>query len=281
MDSPTTEPAANALHLAGTYRRDLKASMARVWENVFDWEHLPSLHDATFAKVELIDSHPKGNRLRLISQPGDPAKAQVIELEADVDGGRYVVTTREGVGVGSQIRTRLTPLGPHSTRVEVEFHIPEARPDRLAKIGARYEQTYGRLWDEDEEMMRVREAALARRRERRAARSAPLLDIGEETDVRGRLPLMVEFAGERIRIIALDGALVAHAADCPHWLGPLDDAPVVDGCIRCPWHGYSFDVRSGLSADGRGLKLATPPQVRIEHERVTLYAAQPADHAPH
>lgn len=49
---------------------------------------------------------------------------------------------------------------------------------------------------------------------------------------------MVTFAGARFRIVELDGALVANAATCPHWSGPLDEAPVLDGCVRCPWHGY-------------------------------------------
>jgi nitrite reductase/ring-hydroxylating ferredoxin subunit len=33
---------------------------------------------------------------------------------------------------------------------------------------------------------------------------------------------------------------------CPHFGGPLDDAPVDDrGIVTCPWHGYRFDVRTG------------------------------------
>ena len=77
-----------------------------------------------------------------------------------------------------------------------------------------------------------------------------------------------------ILTLALTHVLMAYAATCPHWLGPLDATPVVDGCVRCPWHGYRFDVRSGGSADGRGLRLATPPRVLIEEGQVEL---RPAD----
>ena len=73
---------------------------------------------------------------------------------------------------------------------------------------------------------------------------------------------MAELAGERIRVVELGGELVAHATRCPHWLGPLEDAPLEDGCVSCPWHGYRFDVRTGRSADGRRLRLA--PAARIE-----------------
>jgi nitrite reductase/ring-hydroxylating ferredoxin subunit len=53
-----------------------------------------------------------------------------------------------------------------------------------------------------------------------------------------------------------DGALVAHGTICPHWLGPLEDAVPQNGRLRCPWHGYLFDVRTGTSVDGRGYRLA-------------------------
>ena len=59
-----------------------------------------------------------------------------------------------------------------------------------------------------------------------------------------------------------------------HWLGPLEDAAVHDGCITCPWHGYRFDVRTGASADGRGLRLGAAPRVAIERGRVVLRPAE-------
>ncbi len=264
--------AASPLAQAGVYRRDVKASLARVWENVFDWEHLPSLHARDFAACTLIDRGGWGWRVRLVNQPSDETKAQLLEMRADKPANQYVVTTLEGPGAGTQIRTRLTPHAAQHTGVEVTFHVPEQRPERLAAIGARYVEAYRRLWAEDEVMMRVRERALAhaRRTKRAAAKSRRL---GAEADVRARLPLMVTFGGARFRIVDLDGVLIAHAATCPHWLGPLEEAPVIDGCITCPWHGYSFDLCTGESTDGRGYKLETPPRIVIDAGVVTLVAS--------
>ena len=84
---------------------------------------------------------------------------------------------------------------------------------------------------------------------------------------------MVEVSGSRFRIIDVDGELVVHAATCPHWLGPLDTAPVVDGCVRCPWHDYAFDVRTGQSTDGRGLMLQTPPRLVMVDDQLALVSA--------
>ena len=88
--------------------------------------------------------------------------------------------------------------------------------------------------------------------------------------VRATLPRLVEFGGARFRLLELEGELIAHAATCPHWLGPLGDAPVVDGCVRCPWHNYQFDIRTGASTDGRGLALAPAPRVSVEQGQVLL-----------
>jgi nitrite reductase/ring-hydroxylating ferredoxin subunit len=55
-------------------------------------------------------------------------------------------------------------------------------------------------------------------------------------------------------------------------LAPLADVePDADGCITCPWHGYRFDIATGLSADGRGLRLGPCPRIDIDHRNeVTL-----------
>lgn len=265
-------PRSASLRLAATYRREVAASLPRVWENVFDWEHLPALHADSFGPVELLERGPWGWRVRLRPRAGDPGRAQIVELRADVAAGCYCAATLEGPGAGSEVLTQLTARSAARTGVEVAFHVPETSPARLAAIGARYRHLYARLWDEDEAMMRARDRAL-RAAARRPAGRPRARRLGALDAVRARLPLTVRFGGQRFRIIEVDGVLTVHSATCPHWLGPLDAAPLVDGCVRCPWHGYHFDVRSGLSADGRGLRLATPPRLEIRDGQVELRPA--------
>lgn len=270
-----SDPAATAysagpgLHLAGQYDRIVAAGLARVWENVLDWEHLPALHAGQFHSISLLDSGPSGWLARVVNQPGDAVRAQVIQVTIDREAGVYCSATVEGPGAGSEIWTTLTPIAADSTAVSVAFHVPEPRPARLVTIGHRYAEIYARLWDEDEAMMVERDRALAARRNRPRDRAEPL-DLGSVDSVRAALPMVVEYGGERFRIIQLDGELVVHAATCPHWLGPLDVAEVINGCITCPWHGYRFDVSSGASLDGRDLSLPTPPRIGLQGGRVIL-----------
>jgi nitrite reductase/ring-hydroxylating ferredoxin subunit len=36
--------------------------------------------------------------------------------------------------------------------------------------------------------------------------------------------------------------------------------------VRCPWHGYRFDARSGGNLDGRGLRLAFARRLEVDAE---------------
>lgn len=34
---------------------------------------------------------------------------------------------------------------------------------------------------------------------------------------------------------------------CPHKGFELDHALALGGCVECPWHGYRYDLRSGVN----------------------------------
>ncbi len=251
---------------AGTYRREVMASIARIHENVHDWEHLPSLHASSFAACELIKTDDKGWRIRLISQPGNPDQAQILKLNMADNGLSYRVITESGPGASSVISVVLTPIAAHLTGVKVDYHIPESDPARLAFVGAGFVKIYARLWDEDEAMMQAREHALARR----PAKAAPdRLDLGP-ADL--ALPHLFDWGSQKFRLVYSQNQLVAHAATCPHWLAPLDNTTVLDGCITCPWHGYRFNIHTGKSADCRGLRFPPAPRIALENGRIIACA---------
>lgn len=261
---PTPEETAAdpSLHLADVYRRQVRASVERIWENVFDWEHLPALHGSYFTQVERLDSDESGWRLRLSRPPGTPDRMQVLDLTADRENCRYTVLTAEGIGAGTRFWVQMTPVEPHVTDVEVRYYVPEAQPERLERLGSKYRASCERLWSEDEAMMVHRQRMLDR-----AGLPRPLAEpiaLGHEAALRARLPIVVEQGGRPFRIVELDGAILAHSTVCPHWLGPLDAAPVEDGLVTCPWHGWKFDIRSGGSADGHDLRLYPAPSVVVD-----------------
>jgi nitrite reductase/ring-hydroxylating ferredoxin subunit len=250
--------------LALTYNREIHAGIERIWENVFDWEHLPVLHAIYFNHVELVEADNCGWRVVLTKRPGTSDRRMLLELRADRANSRYRVQTLAGDGTGSEIWTLMECRGPDRTAVEARYYLPERCPERLAALAETYRRSCARLWDEDEAMMMRRDILTARATAGRR-QTEGVLSLGPVSELRRRLPLLVEFDGEAFRIIGIeDGSLLAHAATCPHWLGPLAAAVPENGTLRCPWHGYLFDLRTGESADGRGYRLASAPQIVID-----------------
>jgi nitrite reductase/ring-hydroxylating ferredoxin subunit len=258
------------LRSVAVYQRTIAASLERIWENVLDWEHLPGLHRGSFAAIRCLSEGAEGWRARLRGR-GAGADGEIdVEVRLDRPKLRYVTATVAGPGVGTEIWTQLEPVEPHATRIRVEFKLPGVAPAQVEAIGRGYTALYSQLWDEDEAMMVRREAMLARVASQPKPGGASL-ELGPLAELRARLPLRVELAGREFRVLALGEDLVAHATLCPHWLGPLGDADLEGDTIECRWHRYRFDLRTGRSCDGRGLRLMPAPRVVIgPDQRVSL-----------
>jgi nitrite reductase/ring-hydroxylating ferredoxin subunit len=262
------------LVVAAIYEREVDASLERVWENVYDWEHLPWLHSEAFDAIDLVASGDWGWHARV--ELAGAAKAE-IELITNRDAGHYVARTLDGAGAPSEIWTSLNPIAVDRTAIHVEFCVMPMPEAALRKLGDGYVSLYTLLWNQDEGMMKARESALADRRKEtgREIETTPI-SLGRLEDVRSRLPLVIEFGRRHFRIIELDGELIAHSTECPHLLGPLEECEVVNGSILCPWHGYRFDIRTGQCANRRSLRLRAAPQVAVDAEngQVTIEASR-------
>lgn len=230
------------------------------------------MHAEAFTSIERLDSGAWGWHARVGLRGGSEAE---IELVREEESRCYVARTLAGAGAPTEIWTTLEPRTEDRTVIRVEFCV-RASSDALQAIGDAYVELYTRLWDQDEAMMREREAALAARESTSHERSQEPLSLGPLESLRPRLPLVIELGGERFRIVEVQGELLAHGLRCPHRLGPLDECEIVEGEIVCPWHGYAFDLLTGCSADGRGLRLDPAPRVDVEAGQVRVSVPAPS-----
>jgi nitrite reductase/ring-hydroxylating ferredoxin subunit/uncharacterized membrane protein len=76
------------------------------------------------------------------------------------------------------------------------------------------------------------------------ASAAPLAEVPE------RRPIGVDVNGTRVVLYRQGHQIDALSATCTHAGGPLDEGEVEDGCIRCPWHGSVFELRTGKVVHG-------------------------------
>ena len=79
----------------------------------------------------------------------------------------------------------------------------------------------------------------------------------------------VEHEGRIYALFNVDGVISAIDGLCPHQGGPLAEGVVEGSCVTCPWHGWQFDVRTGVSTLHGRLKVPVF-EVKVEGDAVMV-----------
>lgn len=248
-----------------TYQRTIHANIDRVWENVLDWEHLPWLHHTSFNYVRLDEAAEWGWRTF-----SNAERTAHVELCVDRDNSQYVARSYDNGHQSSEIWTKLIPRGKE-TDIEVSFLATNVPLSAKEKVGNIYLGLYKKLWDEDEEMMIERQKQLDH--QTRAPNEA---NLGNKQNLLSRLPLTVELGRGTWVVREHADELIVHSAICPHLLGPLSDTQILDNRLTCPWHGYKFDVTTGVCVEPTEAKckMPKPPLLRSDkHDNVIISSA--------
>jgi nitrite reductase/ring-hydroxylating ferredoxin subunit len=82
--------------------------------------------------------------------------------------------------------------------------------------------------------------------------------------------LYVNVDGLPVALANVEGTLYAFGDSCRHEGGPLSAGVLIGATVTCPWHGWTYDVRSGKSiVPPVGLRLPTYP-VAVEGDDIYL-----------
>ena len=95
-------------------------------------------------------------------------------------------------------------------------------------------------------------------------------NLGRLEDLPPAEPKLVEVGGLRLVLVRVGGE--AHALDeiCGHQGGPLSEGKVSGAKVTCPWHGWTYDLRTGQCLmPTRGGATASYP-VRVEDGDILL-----------
>ena len=266
-------PAAEGSRLdhVGSYRRRLPVSLDRMYENTLDWQHLPHLHRLSFCSIEIEAAGAWGWRATVASGDGQAAAKSLIELRLDRDARRWITRNLAGPHVGAEIWTHVFVVSERVLDIVVDFFVPDVPPGAKDKVGQAYARSYERLYDEDVEMMTERQRQLDQRLD--GVDESQVIEV----DAAGPLPQAVTLSGRQFVLNKLDDAesngsnpWVIYPAQCPHQLGPLENAALINGVVRCPWHGYEFDVRTGACVSGSHCQFGRMPKITELEGRVKL-----------
>jgi len=79
----------------------------------------------------------------------------------------------------------------------------------------------------------------------------------------------VEVHGVWIALFNVNGTFYAVDNTCPHSGGPLGEGYLDGDIVECPWHGWQFNVRTGVRPEVPHFAVACCP-VRIEADAVQV-----------
>lgn len=250
----------------GTYKRRVPVSLERMYENALDWAHLAHLHQTSFSDIACMDSGAWGWRAALVDRKG---RDMQLELCLDRSARRWITRNLSGPAEGAEIWTHVFEVGPYVLDLVIDFFVPGVERSAREKVGQAYANSYERLYDEDVWMMSERQRQIDRRFDR-------IIDGTQaRVDINGlQLPCKVSLSGREFILNRMSEGWVVYPAQCPHQLGPLDEAHLQDGQVRCPWHGFKFDVLTGERTDGGSFggpcRLGRVPELHEEAGWVVL-----------
>ncbi len=86
--------------------------------------------------------------------------------------------------------------------------------------------------------------------------------VGHLADFEPGRGKMVDVSGRHVAIFRLGGDLYALDNLCLHRGGPLCDGEINDGVVTCPWHGWSYHIRTGM--------MVQDPRVGVDRHEVRI-----------
>jgi nitrite reductase (NADH) small subunit len=90
--------------------------------------------------------------------------------------------------------------------------------------------------------------------------------VSEFTAGQGR---MVVVNGRHVALFRLGDEFFALDNMCLHRGGPLCEGPIANNVVTCPWHGWSYEIRTGTMVQDPRVGVSRH-EVRVDHERILV-----------
>lgn len=86
--------------------------------------------------------------------------------------------------------------------------------------------------------------------ERIEAVEAEFVPVAPLAGVTPDRPAIVLVGSYEVAIFLVDGEVRAYENACPHQGGPIAEGEIEGTNVTCPWHAWTFDLRTGRMAIG-------------------------------
>ncbi len=81
--------------------------------------------------------------------------------------------------------------------------------------------------------------------------------------------IVAEVSGKTLAVFNISGTFHAIDNTCIHRGGPLGEGDVEGSVVTCPWHGWQFDVTTGV-CKGNPMAKVEVYEVKVEGADVTV-----------
>ncbi len=95
------------------------------------------------------------------------------------------------------------------------------------------------------------------------------VSVGHVNDFTPGAGKMVDVNGRHVALFRLGDDF--HAIDnlCLHRAGPLCEGHIVNGVVTCPWHGWSYEIKTGTLVQDPKIGVSRH-DVRVEGDQVSV-----------
>ena len=93
------------------------------------------------------------------------------------------------------------------------------------------------------------------------------INAGKTSDIDEGKSQVLNVNGKEIALFKIEGKLFAIENICPHRGGPLAEGFLEGSEVTCPWHAWTFDVKTGMCHTVPDTKQPTF-KVKIENNEV-------------
>ncbi|HXF93457.1 MAG TPA: non-heme iron oxygenase ferredoxin subunit [Nitrospiraceae bacterium] len=78
---------------------------------------------------------------------------------------------------------------------------------------------------------------------------ADFVRVASTSDIAPGSGMVAEVNGQTIAVFNVDGTYYAIDNTCVHRGGPLGEGDLDGEVVTCPWHGWQFNVKTGVSVN--------------------------------
>ena len=86
---------------------------------------------------------------------------------------------------------------------------------------------------------------------------AEFVKVAKRSEIPEDTGKVVEVNGKTIALFKSEGKVCAIHSFCPHQGGPLEEGGITGKMVTCPWHGWEFDVTTGVCSFNDRIKVPT------------------------